>query len=104
MRLSAFWLADLHVKKTALYCDHDSVCAVARVQFGENTFQMILNGVLRDVQVGRDDLVGISICHAPKYIEFTRRNRIISCMLGDLLGDLRGNSFMTAVNQTNGLD
>jgi hypothetical protein len=52
--------------------------AITRVKFGQNTFQMILDGVLRDVQVGRDDLVGITICHAPKYIEFTRRYRIIS--------------------------
>src|SRR5215470_4588494 len=97
-------LGDLHIKKTALYSDHDSVCAIARVQFGENTFQMILHGVLRDVQIGSNNLVGVTICHASEHIEFTGRNRIIPCMFGDLLGDLGGNAFMTVVNKTNRLD
>src|SRR5215471_1969688 len=98
------FLADLHVMNTALHSDHDSVRAIARVQFGENTFQVILDSVLRDVQIGSNNLVGITICHSSEHIEFTARNRIIPRMFGNLLGDLRGNAFMTVVNKTNRLD
>src|SRR5215813_13275142 len=95
-------LVDSHIKETALQSDHDGVRAIARVQLGENTLQMILDCVLRDVQIGSDDLVGITICHATKNIEFTSRDRIIRRVFGDLLGDIRRNAFIATVHHTNG--
>jgi len=77
--------------------------SIVCVQFGKDTLQVVLNGVLRDVEVGSDDLVRTPTCDSTEYVEFARSNRVVGSVLSDLLRDFRGNSFVAVVNESNRL-
>src|SRR5580700_9721445 len=64
---------------------------------------MVLNGVLRDVEVGGDDLVRTPTCNSTEYVEFARGNRVVGGVLSDLLRDFWGNSFVAVVYESNRL-
>src|SRR5258707_11412103 len=64
---------------------------------------MVLNGVLRDVEVGGDDLVRTPTGDSTEYVEFARGNRIVGSVLSDLLRDFWGNSFVAVVDESNRL-
>jgi hypothetical protein len=63
--------------------------------------QVVLDGVLRNVEIRCNDLIRAAICHSTEDFELSCRDQVIGSMFGHYLGNFVGNTFPPALNQTN---
>ena len=87
-----FPVSGLHLNKATLQRSHYGVSAIIGPEFGKYALQVILDSVLRDAEVGRNDLVRASSGHTRQHVKFSGRKPLVSCVLGHFTGYFGRNS------------
>jgi len=91
----------LKIQETALHGNCDRMSAVVCIELGKNAFEVILDGVLRNVEIRCDDLVRAAVRNSAEGCDLSRSHQVVSGVLGDHVGNFAGNSFSAAMNQPN---
>ena len=77
--------------------------SIIRRKLGEDVLDVALDGFFSDGEVCGDHLVRIPARDQPEDVKFPRGQGIVRRMLGQFRRDLRRDSFVTRMNQTDGL-
>jgi hypothetical protein len=91
----------LAVYEATLQGDGDGVCAVIRAEFGKDTFHMTFDGGLGKVELGRDDLVGVSHCDSAQHSNLPLAERILDHVVGEPGSDFGRNAPPASVDGSN---
>src|SRR5262249_1883319 len=93
----------LQVDNAALQSDGDSVRSIIRAKLGENAPDVTLDGFFSEGKLRTNRFVRVSLRHEVQDIHLAWRQRIVSRVLRDLSGNLRGYAFVARVDRANGL-
>ena len=64
--------------------------AIVRIELGKEALEVVLDRVLRNVEIRCDDLVRAAVCDSTKNFELSRSNQLVSGVLGDDVGNFGG--------------
>src|SRR4028118_638926 len=101
---TGFRKAALELNDASLNGDGDGVRAVVGFKFGENVFDVNLNGFFRDAEFISHLFVAIPVGDELQDFHFACREMRLAEMLGDLLGNRRGNSRFSGVNEADDIE
>src|ERR1700733_5579414 len=97
-------MRDSLFKYSALQCNDHGVGAIAGSEFGENTLHVPLDSMYREIEVIRDDLIGIASSNGMQHIQLANGQGIFSCVFGHCGCNLWWYLPLASVNQTDGVD
>ncbi len=94
----------LEVDDASTKGDRHCLRAVVDLKLGKNISHVHLYRVFRDRELAGDFFVSLSGCHERQHIELARADRLVSHVLGQLLGDRSGKAPLPRVNAADGFE
>src|SRR5271163_2615246 len=92
-----------NVENAPLQGNRHGMGSVRRVELWQDAFHMRLDGSLGDVELGGDQLVGLSRRHSPQHFDLALGEGIVRNMFGDFRSDLRGHATLAGMYGSDGL-